>query len=185
MLRSQLMLAGLLFTLAVGLGAIASVSLLERLGLPTVAGAVSSVALVSARVLELFIDPAKAHPSPGLALALGAWQVAAVGLLLAPSLPAMPVDLASVIHAPAMALAVLAAMASELGLRFASCLLRPSVHEALRADLAIAEWFARRRLDAERQLLDRMSRDAAVDARLTHRLAQLRRRFEMSETNHP
>lgn len=178
MLRAQLLLASISIAAAYGLAAVASFQMLDHFGLPAVAALAATCVIAVSRAMELFIDDTKPHPQPLLPWVLGTWQwLALTGWLLS----AMP-EAANALHLLQMPvsplIAALAALVLELGQRLAVRLIGPSLQQALHADLAVSEWFARRRIDVERELLAELSRDAANDVRFTRRLETLRRRFD-------
>jgi len=178
MLRTQLLLATLVIAATYGLSAIASFLLLGEFGLSPVAAVTAAGVIIIGRALELFIDPSKAHPMPLLPWMTAAWQWLALTVWFIPDGLRMdspveaPLDLAW-LFGPAMA-----AFAMELGQRLATRLVTPSVQQAIAADMAVAEWFAKRRIDVERRLLTELCSDTLADVRMTRRLNALRSRFD-------
>lgn len=182
MLRFQLLLATLSITATTVLAAIASFHLFVALGLGAAAAAAATAVIVVSRGMELFVDVSVPHPQPLLPWILATWQWLALTAWFMPGEAAGPAGLVESVEL--LAIPALAALALELGQRLATRLISPSLQHALRADLAVAEWFARRRIDVERELLAELSRDAATDVRFTRRLESLCRRFDRSFPTH-
>lgn len=185
MLKTQLSLTSLLLGLTFAFGAFASFRLLMELGLTPAAAGPASLMLVLARALALFTTEDRRRDGRLLFLLLGGWHVAAVGLWLSPTLPDAPSVAGLLPVAKSCLLAMLAALAIELAHRFGLQLAAPTISQALAADLAIARWFAQRRIDVERQLLEELARDARMDARLRHRIESIRRRFDQTFSTNP
>jgi hypothetical protein len=178
MLRLQLLLATLVIAATHGLSLVASVLLLSSFGLSTFAASLAAGVIAIGRGMELFVDPTKPHPLPLLPWMGAAWQCLALTVWFLPDhigmgdLPPSVSELAWLLG-PAMA-----ALAIELAQRLASRLATPSIQQVIAADMAVAEWFAKRRMDVERRLLAELCTDAVADVRLTRRLEALRRRFD-------
>jgi hypothetical protein len=179
MLRTQLLLASLVIVATHGLAAVASVLLLSAFGLSPAAATVAATVIAIGRGMELFLDPAKPHPIPLLPWMGAAWQGLALTAWFIPDHVDMRHALASVSHLAWLAGPAIAALAIELAQRLANRLVAPSIQHLVAADLAVAEWFAKRRIDVERQLLAQLAADTAADVRLTRRLDALRRRFDV------
>jgi len=177
-LRIQLLLAALAIAATHGLSAVASFLLLSSFGLSVVAASIASGVIAIGRGMELFVDPAKPHPLPLLPWMGAAWQCLALTAWFLPERARM--DASAPAHSDLAWLLVpaMAALAIELAQRLATRLATPSIQHLIAADMAVAEWFAKRRIDVERRLLADLCTDAAADVRLTRRLHALRKRFD-------
>lgn len=178
MLRLQLLLATLVIAATHGLSVVASVLMLSSFGLPTIAALVAAVVIAIGRCMELFVDPTKPHPLPLLPWMGAAWHGLALTAWFIPE--HLRIDrLAPDAYGFTWLLGpVVAALAIELAQRLASRLVAPSIQHVVAADMAVAEWFAKRRIDVERRLLAELCTDAVTDVRLTRRLEALRQRFD-------
>jgi len=180
MLRTQLLLATLVIAATHGLAAVASVLLLSSFGLSLAAASIAATVIAVGRGMELFLDPAKPHPIPLLPWMGAAWHCLALAVWFIPDHAGMPHVLGMATDIAWLAGPAMAALAIELAQRLATRLVAPSIQHIVAADLAVAEWFAKRRIDVERQLLVELCTDTAADVRLTRRLNALRRRFDAS-----
>lgn len=178
MLRIQLILAALVLLLLLTLAGTAAASLLVALGAPPALAVIISISFVALRLLAPFRLPYDtATPTGALDRGLALMHVTAVTHLL---LPAATIPLTDQNTADALraVLPLLVALVTELAVGACLQTLSPSIRAALTADIAVAQWFASRRIDLERELLDSMGQHAIGDMRLRHRLERLTRRFD-------
>jgi hypothetical protein len=178
MLRIQILLATTVLGLLLSLAGLAAYRLVTDLGAAHAVAVVVAASFVALRLLAPFRGPPEqAMPVDALDRSLALLHVAAIARLLWPPelLPLPDRNLALALTAT---LPLLVALASELALVACLQALAPSIRAALAADVAVAQWFAKRRIDVERELLESLSQQAAGDARLRHRLERLTRRFD-------
>jgi hypothetical protein len=185
MLRTQLALAVCVLSILLGLATVALHRLIDAMSeLPAIALPVA-FSFLAVRLIAPFRQPQQAAlPRRTLDRCLALLQGIAIVRMLVPAqaLAWLP-DTATPTQWLGLILPVLLALFAELALVACLQIMAPTIQAALAADMAVAQWFAQRRVLLEQELLDSMSRSEAANASFRHRLASLASRFERQVTH--